>query len=98
MIVDLDKDVDESGATDEDDERAEIRSSAKSPVKASSVDSTTKEISSMMKSALKLVDSKKDEEEKEEEDLEILGEGDEMKKKKESNIGVRQGEIGTNSI
>ena len=89
LIVDLDKDVDESCAADEDKIQSTSRSFTETLAKDSpSVESAANEISGMMKSALKIIDGEKEEEE---DDVEILSEENEMKKKKETNIGVRQG-------
>ena len=89
LIVDLDKDVDESCAADEEEIQSTSRSFAETLAKDSpSVESAANEISGMMKSALKIIDGEKEEEE---DDVEILSEENEMKKKKETNIGVRQG-------
>ena len=89
LIVDLDKDVDESCAADEDEIQSTSRSFAETLAKDSpSVESAANEISGMMKSALKIIDGEKEQEE--EDDVEILSEENEIKEK-ETNIGVRQG-------
>ena len=91
LIVDLDKDVDESCSADEDEIQPTSRSFAGTLIKDSpSVESEANEISGMMKSALKIIDGEKEKEEEEEDDVEVLSEENELKKK-EANTGVRQG-------
>merc|ERR1712142_1344797 len=73
---------------DEDEIQSTSRSFAETLAEDSpSVESAANEISGMMKSALKIIDGEKEEEEDE---VEILSEENEMKNKKETNIGVRQ--------